>query len=67
MQGLLNRAEGPRRTCRRDRDIDKATHILHIDITGPLTKFDDGFVYVLVGASRLPRLPLLIDAVSYLH
>ena len=46
-------AEGPRRIHRRVRDIDKATHTLHIDIAGPLTKSDDGYVYFLVGALRL--------------
>ena len=30
-------AEGPRRIHRRDRDVDKATHVLHIDIAGPVT------------------------------
>ena len=43
------------------RDIDKATHVLHIDIAGPLTLSDDGFTYFLVGALRLPGFPLLID------
>ena len=54
-------AEGPRRIHRRIRDVDKATHVLHIDIAGPLTKPDDGYVYFLVGALRLPGFPLLID------
>ena len=54
-------AEGPRRIHRRVRDVDKATHVLHIDIAGPLTKSDDGYVYFLVGALRLPGFPLLID------
>ena len=54
-------AEGPRRIHRRIRDVDKATHTLHIDIAGPLTKSDDGYVYFLVGALRLPGFPLLID------
>ena len=54
-------AEGPRRIHRRIRDVDKATHMLHIDIAGPLTKSDDGYVYFLVGALRLPGFPLLID------
>ena len=47
-------AEGPRRIHRRVRDVDKATHVLHIDIAGPMTQSDDGFVYFLVGALRLP-------------
>ena len=54
-------AEGPRRIHRRVRDVDKATRTLHIDIAGPLTKSDDGYVYFLVGALRLPGSPLLID------
>ena len=43
------------------RDVDKATHTLHIDIAGPITRSDDGFNYFLVGALRLPGYPLLID------
>ena len=54
-------AEGPRRIHRTVRDVDKATHILHIDIAGPLTTSDDGCSYFLVGALRLPGYPLLID------
>ena len=54
-------AEGPRRIHKRVRDVDKATHVLHIDIAGPLTQSDDGYVYFLVGALRLPGFPLLID------
>ena len=54
-------AEGPRRIHKRVRDVDRATHVLHIDIAGPLTKSDDGYVYFLVGALRLPGFPLLID------
>ena len=54
-------AEGPRRIHRTIRDIDKATHTLHIDIAGPLVTSDDGFTYFLVGALRLPGFPLLID------
>ena len=41
--------------------MNKATHVLHIDIAGPLTLSDDGFTYFLVGALRLPGFPLLID------
>ena len=41
--------------------MDKATHVLHIDIAGPLTLSEDGFTCFLVGALRLPGLPLLID------
>ena len=54
-------AEGPRQVHRTVRDIDKATHTLHIDIAGPCTTSDDGFAYFLVGALRLPGFPLLID------
>ena len=54
-------AEGSRRIHRSIRDVDKATHVLHIDIAGPLTLSDDGYTHFLVGALRLPGLPLLID------
>ena len=54
-------SEGPRRVHRSIRDVDKATHVFHIDIAGPLRLSDDGFTYFLVGALRLPGLPLLID------
>ena len=55
-------AEGPSRIHRSIRDVDKATHVLRIDIAGPLTLSEDGFTYFLVGALRLPGLPLLVDA-----
>ena len=55
-------ADGPRRIHRTVRDVDKATHVLHIDIAGPLIASDDNFTYFLVGALRLPGYPLLIDA-----
>ena len=42
-------------------DVDKTTYVLHIDIARPLTRSDDGFVYFLIGALRLPRFPLLTD------
>ena len=54
-------AEGPRKIHRTIRDIDRATHTLHIDIAGPFTTSDDGFTYFLVGVLRLPGFPLLID------
>ena len=54
-------AEDPRRIHGRVRDVDKATHVLRIDIAGPLTRFDDGFVYFLADAFRHPGSPLLID------
>ena len=54
-------AEGPRKIQRGVRDVDKATHTLHIDIAGPLPDADDNYSYFLVGALRLPGLPLLID------
>ena len=47
-------AEGPRKVHRTVRDIDRATHTLHIDIAGPFTTSDDGYTYFLVGALRLP-------------
>ena len=34
---------------------------MHIDIAGPLNAFYNGLHYFLVGALRLPDLPLLID------
>ena len=54
-------AEGPRKIHRSIREIDRATHTLHIDIAGPLVTSDDGFAYFLVGALRMPGFPLLID------
>ena len=54
-------AEGPRRIHRIVKDVDKATHVLHIDIAGPLITSDDDFTCFLVGALRLPGYPLLID------
>ena len=54
-------AEGPRRVHRTVRDVDRATHVLHIDIASPLSSSDDGYIYFLVGALRLPGYPLLID------
>ena len=54
-------SEGPRRVHRRVRDVDRATHVLHIDIAGPFNASYEGFHYFLVGALRLPDLPLLID------
>ena len=54
-------AEGPRHMHRSIRDIDKSSHVLHIDIAGPLPTSEDGFNYFLVGALRLRGYPLLID------
>ena len=54
-------AEGPRKVHRTVRDMDRATHALHIDIAGPFTTSDSGFAYSLVGALRLPGFPLLFD------
>ena len=59
--GCLN-AEGPRKNHTRTRYADKATHILHIDIAGPLTTSDDGCVCFLAGALRHLGYALLIDA-----
>ena len=53
-------SEGPRRIQRRSRDVDRATHCLHIDIAGPLPQ--SVAFYFLVGTLRLPGLPLLLDA-----
>ena len=47
-------AEGPRRIHRSIRDVDKAPHVLHIDIAGPLTLSDNGYSYFLVGALTTP-------------
>ena len=55
-------AEGPRRIHRSSRDVDRATHVLHIDIAGPFfATSDDGFAYFLVGVLRFSGFPLLID------
>ena len=51
-------SEGLRRMHRRVRDVDKATHVLHIDIAGPFLCSEDNYFYYLVGALRLPDLPL---------
>ena len=50
-------AEGPRRIHRSIRDVDKATHVLHIDIAGPLTLSDDSFTYFLVGGFEITWSP----------
>ena len=54
-------SEGPRKLHRTVREVDRATHTLHIDIAGPFTVSDDGFTYFLVGALRMPGFPLMID------
>ena len=54
-------SEGPRKIHRSIRDIDKATHTLHIHIAGPFAPSDDDYSYFLVGALPLPGFPLLID------
>ena len=43
------------------REVDRATHTLHIDSAGPFTVSDDGFTYFLVGALRMPGFPLMVD------
>ena len=58
LQSVGPRLRGVHRSIR---DIDKATHVLHIDIAGPLPLSDDSFTYFLMGALRIPGLPLLID------
>ena len=51
-------AEGQRKIPRGVRNVDKATHALHIDIAGPLPESDDDYSYFLVGALRRAlRLP----------
>ena len=54
-------AKGPRTIHRGVRDMDKATRTLHIDVAGPLPDSYDNNSYFLVGALRLPGLPLPID------
>ena len=54
-------SEGPQRIHRRVRGVDRATHVLHIGIAGPFNASYDGFHYFLVGALRLPDIPLLND------
>ena len=54
-------SEGPRKLHKRIRDVDKATHVLHIDIAGPYIESHEGHHYFLVGALRLPDRPLMID------
>ena len=54
-------SEGPRKLHKRVRDVDKATHVLHIDIAGPYIESHEGHHYFLVGALRLLDKPLLID------
>ena len=54
-------SEGPR-TSTKGSEIDKATHVLHINIAGPYIESHEGRHYFLVGALRLPDRPLLIDA-----
>ena len=51
-----------RKLHKRVRDVDRATHVLHIDIAGPYIESHEGHHYFLVGALRLPNRPLLIDA-----
>ena len=52
---------------RRVRDVDRAAHVLHIDIAGPFNASYEGFHYFLVGAPQTPRLPLLIRRASLLR
>ena len=54
-------SEGPRKIHKRIRDVDKATHVLHIDIARPYIESHEGHHYFLVGALRLPDQPLIID------
>ena len=54
-------AEGPRRIHRGVRDVENATQTLDINIAGSLPESCDNYSYFLVGASRLPGLPLVIE------
>ena len=54
-------SEGPRKLHKRIRDVDKATHVLHIDIARPYIESREGHHYFLVGALRLPDRPLMLD------
>ena len=38
-------SEGPRKLHKRVRDVDKATHVLHIDIAGPYIESHEGHHY----------------------
>ena len=55
-------SEGPHKLHKRVRNVDRATHVLHIDIAGPYIESHEGHRHFLVGALRLPNRPLLIDA-----
>ena len=44
-------SEGPRKLHRRVRDVDRATHVLRIDIAGPYIESHHGHHYFQVGAS----------------
>ena len=44
----------------RVRDVDRATHVLHIGIAGPYIESHERHHYFLVGALRLPDRPLLV-------
>ena len=61
-KGCLLSEGGSPKFHRRVRDVDRATHVLHIDIAGPYIESHEGHHYFLVGALRLPDRPLLIDA-----
>ena len=54
-------SEGPRKLHKRVRDVDKALHVLRIDIAGPYIESYEGHHYFFVGALRLPDRPLMID------
>ena len=61
MQGVPS-IRGSPEAPQRVRDVDRATHVLHIDIAGPYIESHEGHHYFLVGALLLPDRPLLIDA-----
>ena len=54
-------SEGSRKLHKRIRDVDRATHVLHIDIAGPYIESHGCFHYFLVGSLRLPDQPVMID------
>ena len=61
-------AEGPCGNHRSFREIDKATHILHIDFAGLLTLSDHGFISLRrSGPWKSHRLNLVLDMVSVMN
>ena len=54
------KADGPRKVHRRIEMSEKAPYTLHVDLGGPMGKSIDGKVYILVGALRMPDIPLMV-------